>query len=378
MAKYQPAHKKAQPKLNLAKPAVTMAVTASLALSPVLQTAAFAESGTDANDDVKAEQKQASKEEIAAAKADVEKAQKAYDEAKANVEKTQKAYDEAKAAADEAQAGDQEVQVALEAAKKLPSVEDAQAALEAATKTDDEAAAKFHELNNKALKAEDAATAKKNEWDAKLAEANEAQVAVANRKANEAARDEVYQKWSDKNNDVRRDRDAYNESIDELQAANKALAAAKDACTAAKAHFDNDRNNMISATESGNYEREQFWYNQAFGPGGSSERYGQAQADVESAQAAFTTAQNKIPRHVQRFRRVPRSSKSSLLRRMPRSIRSRLPISMTISRPTPTSLARSTTRTSTRRRPRTPAPLPMRLRLLGPRRPTRRPRPRLT
>lgn len=76
MAKYQPAHKKAQSKLNLAKPAVTMAVTASLALSPVLQTAAFAESGTDANDDVKAEQKQASKEEIAAAKADVEKARR--------------------------------------------------------------------------------------------------------------------------------------------------------------------------------------------------------------------------------------------------------------------------------------------------------------
>lgn len=114
MAKYQPAHKKAQSKLNLAKPAVTMAVTASLALSPVLQTAAFAESGTDANDDVKAEQKQASKEEIAAAKADVEKAQKAYDEAKANVEKAQKAYDEAKAAEAEAKAGDQEAQKALE------------------------------------------------------------------------------------------------------------------------------------------------------------------------------------------------------------------------------------------------------------------------
>ena len=113
MAKYHPAHKKAQSKLNLAKPAVTMAVTASLALSPVLQTAAFAESGTDANDDVKAEQKQASKEEIAAAKADVEKAQKAYDEAKANVEKAQKAYDEAKAAESEAKAGDQEAKKAL-------------------------------------------------------------------------------------------------------------------------------------------------------------------------------------------------------------------------------------------------------------------------
>lgn len=439
MAKYQPAHKKAQPKLNLAKPAVTMAVTASLALSPVLQTAAFAESGTDANDDVKAEQKQASKEEIAAAKADVEKAQKAYDEAKANVEKTQKAYDEAKAAADEAQAGDQEAQkaleaaaaaemeaetklatakdaldeaekaykdaqdaadalgveynenqyvkkaeearaaadakkaewndaaqaqndaqvalenaknltsedeaqaaydaaakkatklyqewsdldnaaaeaeqaakdaektmkadlkaandaqVALEAAKKLPSVEDAQAALEAATKTDNEAAAKFNELNNKAIEAEDAATAKKNEWDAKLAEANKAQVAVANRKANEAARDEVYQKWSGKKNDVRRDQEAYNKSIDELQAANQALAAAKDACTDAKAVFDRDVNNMISATESGDSAGEQFWYNQAYGPdgsSGSSKRYQQAQADVESAQAAFTTAQN--------------------------------------------------------------------------------------
>ena len=185
-----------------------------------------------------------------------------------------------------------DAQVALEAAKKLPSVEDAQAALEAATKTDDEAAAKFNELNNKALKAEDAATAKKNEWDAKLAEANEAQVAVANRKANEAARDEVYQKWSDKKNDVRRDQEAYNKSIDELQAANEALAAAKDACTAAKAVFDSDVNNMFSATESGDSEGEQFWYNQAYGPDGSSERYQQAQADVESAQTAFTTAQN--------------------------------------------------------------------------------------
>ena len=123
MAKYQPAHKKAQSKLNLAKPAVTMAVTASLALSPVLQTAAFAESGTDANDDVKAEQKQASKEEIAAAKADVEKAQKAYDEAKANVEKAEKAYDEAKAAEAEAKAGDQEAKDAFkdaEAARRRP------------------------------------------------------------------------------------------------------------------------------------------------------------------------------------------------------------------------------------------------------------------
>ena len=436
MAKYQPAHKKAQPKLNLAKPAVTMAVTASLALSPVLQTAAFAESGTDANDDVKAEQKQASKEEIAAAKADVEKAQKAYDEAKANVEKAEKAYDEAKAAEAEAKASNQEAQnaledakeavytaqaqladaekalgeaqkayedavaeadklgteynenqyekkaedaraaadakkaewdeavkaqndaqvafenaknltseeeaqatydaatkkadklyqewsdldnaaakaeqtakdaeatmkadlkvandaqVALEAAKKLPSVEDAEAALKAATKADDEAAAKFNELDNKALAAEKAREAKKSDWDAKLAEANEAQVAVANRKANEAARDEVYQKWSDKDNEVRRDQEAYNKSIDELQAANEALAAAKDACTAAKVDFDSDVNNMFSATDSGNSDGEQYWYNQAYGQGGSFDRYQKAQADVKNAQTAFTTAQD--------------------------------------------------------------------------------------
>ena len=435
MAKYQPAHKKAQSKLNLAKPAVTMAVTASLALSPVLQTAAFAESGTDANDDVKAEQKQASKEEIAAAKADVEKAQKAYDEAKANVEKAEKAYDEAKAAEAEAKAGNQEAQnaledakeavytaqaqladaektlgeaqkayedavaeadklgteynenqyekkaedaraaanakkgewdeavkaqndaqvafenaknltseeeaqaaydaatkkadklyqdwsdldnaaakaeqtakdaeatmradlkaandaqVALEAAKKLPSVEDAQAALEAATKADDEAAANFNKLDNEALKAEKDAKAKKDAWDAKLAEVNEAQVAVANRKANEAARDDAYQKWSDKDNEVRRDQETYNKSIDDLQAANEALAAAKDACTAAKADFDSDVNNMFSATDSGNSEGEQYWYNQAYGQGGSQDRYNQAQADVNSAQTAFTKAQ---------------------------------------------------------------------------------------
>lgn len=346
MAKYQPAHKKAQPKLNLAKPAVTMAVTASLALSPVLQTAAFAESGTDANDDVKAEQKQASKEEIAAAKADVEKAQKAYDEAKADVEKAEKAYDEAKAAEAEAKAGNQEAQnaledakyavyaaqaqladaekalgeaqkayddakaeadklgteynenqyekkaedaraaakakkdewdkavkaqndaqvafenaknltseeeaqarydaatkkvdklyqdwmglvnaadsaetakqkaedkknkdleaanaaqVALEAAKKLPSVEDAQAAVEAAKDDDNKASANFQELDNKALYAEELRDAKKKEWDAKLAEANKAQVAVSNRKANEAKYDDLMKKYIELDNKV--------------------------------------------------------------------------------------------------------------------------------------------------------------------------------
>lgn len=346
MAKYQPAHKKAQPKLNLAKPAVTMAVTASLALSPVLQTAAFAESGTDANDDVKAEQKQASKEEIAAAKADVEKAQKAYDEAKADVEKAEKAYDEAKAAEAEAKAGNQEAQnaledakyavyaaqaqladaekalgeaqkayddakaeadklgteynenqyekkaedaraaakakkdewdkavkaqndaqvafenaknltseeeaqarydaatkkvdklyqdwmdlvnaadsaetakqkaedkknkdleaanaaqVALEAAKKLPSVEDAQAAVEAAKDDDNKASANFQELDNKALDAEELRDAKKKEWDAKLAEANKAQVAVSNRKANEAKYDDLMKKYNELDNKV--------------------------------------------------------------------------------------------------------------------------------------------------------------------------------
>lgn len=182
MAKYQPAHKKAQPKLNLAKPAVTMAVTASLALSPVLQTAAFAESGTDANDDVKAEQKQASKEEIAAAKADVEKAQKAqkaYDEAKANVEKAEKAYDEAKAAEAEAKAGNQEAQNALEDAKYAvyaaqAQLADAEKALGEAQKAYDDAKAEADKLgteyneNQYEKKAEDAraaAKAKKDEWD---------------------------------------------------------------------------------------------------------------------------------------------------------------------------------------------------------------------
>ena len=352
MAKYQPAHKKAQSKLNLAKPAVTMAVTASLALSPVLQTAAFAESGTDANDDVKAEQKQASKEEIAAAKADVEKAQKAYDEAKANVEKAETAYDEAKAAEAEAKAGNQEAQnaledakeavytaqgqladaekalgeaqkayedamaeadklgkdynenqyekkaedaraaakakkdewdkavkaqndaqvafenaknltseeeaqarydaatkkvdklyqdwmdlvnaadsaetakqkaedkknkdleaanaaqVALEAAKKLPSVEDAQAAVEAAKDDDNKASANFQELDNKALDAEELRDAKKKEWDAKLAEANKAQVAVSNRKANEAKYDDLMKKYNELDNKVLDDQKA--------------------------------------------------------------------------------------------------------------------------------------------------------------------------
>lgn len=227
MAKYQPAHKKAQSKLNLAKPAVTMAVTASLALSPVLQTAAFAESGTDANDDVKAEQKQASKEEIAAAKADVEKAQKAYDEAKANVEKAETAYDEAKAAEAEAKAGNQEAQNALEDAKYAVyaaqnQLADAEKALGEAQKAYEDAMAEADKLgkdyneNQYEKKAEDAraaAVAKKDEWDKAVTAQNDAQVAFENAKnltSEEEAQarydaatkkvDKLYQEWTDLDN----------------------------------------------------------------------------------------------------------------------------------------------------------------------------------
>lgn len=76
-----------------------------------------------------------------------------------------------------------DAQVALEAAKKaakkLPSVEDAEAALKAATEADDKAAAKFNELDNKALEAENTLDAKKAAWNKALAAANAAQVAFA-------------------------------------------------------------------------------------------------------------------------------------------------------------------------------------------------------
>lgn len=238
MAKYQPAHKKAQPKLNLAKPAVTMAVTASLALSPVLQTAAFAESGTDANDDVKAEQKQASKEEIAAAKADVEKAQKAYDEAKANVEKTQKAYDEAKAAADEAQAGDQEAQKALEdaaaaemeAETKLATakttLDEAEKAYEDAQDAADALGVEYNELDNKALNARKDADDAKAAWSKtidKKVEA-EANLKVAQKKDQTVA--DAQKAYNDAMDKANASGQAYN---DALNAADKAAQKKEDA-----------------------------------------------------------------------------------------------------------------------------------------------------
>lgn len=238
MAKYQPAHKKAQSKLNLAKPAVTMAVTASLALSPVLQTAAFAESGTDANDDVKAEQKQASKEEIAAAKADVEKAQKAYDEAKANVEKAQKAYDEAKAAESEAKAGDQEAQKALEdaaaaemeAETKLATaktaLDEAQKAYKDAQDAADALGVEYNELDNKALNARKDADDAKAAWSKttdKKVEA-EANLKVAQKKDQIVA--DAQKAYNDAMDKANASGQAYN---DALNAADKAAQKKEDA-----------------------------------------------------------------------------------------------------------------------------------------------------
>ena len=299
MAKYQPAHKKAQPKLNLAKPAVTMAVTASLALSPVLQTAAFAESGTDANDDVKAEQKQASKEEIAAAKADVEKAQKAYDEAKANVEKAEKAYDEAKAAEAEAKAGKQEAQNALEDAKYAvydaqKQLADAEKALGEAQKAYDEAMDEADKLGKdynenqyekKAKDARAAAVAKKDEWDKAVKAQNEAQVAFENAKnltSEEEAQarydaatkkvDKLYQDWMDFVNAAdsaetakqkaedkkKKDLEAANDAQVALEAAKKlpsvedaqaALEAARDDDNKASAKFQECDNKALDAEE---------------------------------------------------------------------------------------------------------------------------------
>lgn len=298
MAKYQPAHKKAQSKLNLAKPAVTMAVTASLALSPVLQTAAFAESGTDANDDVKAEQKQASKEEIAAAKADVEKAQKAYDEAKANVEKAEKAYDEAKATEAEAKAGNQEAQNALEDAKYAvyaaqAQLADAEKALSEAQKAYEDAMAEADKLgteyneNQYEKKAEDAraaADAKKDEWDKAVEAQNEAQVAFENAKnltSEEEAQarydaatkkvDKLYQDWTDLDNaaakaetakqkaeDKKKDLEAANDAQVALEAAKKlpsvedaqaAVEAARDADNKASANFQELDNKALGAEE---------------------------------------------------------------------------------------------------------------------------------
>lgn len=299
MAKYQPAHKKAQSKLNLAKPAVTMAVTASLALSPVLQTAAFAESGTDANDDVKAEQKQASKEEIAAAKADVEKAQKAYDEAKANVEKAEKAYDEAKATEAEAKAGNQEAQNALEDAKYAvyaaqAQLADAEKALGEAQKAYEDAMAEADKLgteyneNQYEKKAEDAraaADAKKDEWDKAVEAQNEAQVAFENAKnltSEEEAQarydaatkkvDKLYQDWTDLDNAAakaetakqkaedkkKKDLEAANDAQVALEAAKKlpsvedaqaAVEAARDADNKASANFQELDNKALGAEE---------------------------------------------------------------------------------------------------------------------------------
>ncbi len=247
MAKYQPAHKKAQSKLNLAKPAVTMAVTASLALSPVLQTAAFAESGTDANDDVKAEQKQASKEEIAAAKADVEKAQKAYDEARANVEKAEKAYDEAKAAEAEAKAGDQEAKDAFkdaeaaekEAKNKLDTAKDALADAKKAYKDAQDAAdalgVKYNELDNKALNARKDADDAKAAWSkttGKKAEA-EANLKVAQKKDQTVA--DAQKAYNDAMDKANASGQAYN---DALNAADQAAQDAKDARSDWKAAVD--------------------------------------------------------------------------------------------------------------------------------------------
>ena len=299
MAKYQPAHKKAQSKLNLAKPAVTMAVTASLALSPVLQTAAFAESGTDANDDVKAEQKQASKEEIAAAKADVEKAQKAYDEAKANVEKAEKAYDEAKATEAEAKAGNQEAQNALEDAKYAvyaaqAQLADAEKALGEAQKAYEDAMAEADKLgteyneNQYEKKAEDAraaAVAKKDEWDKAVKAQNDAQVAFENAKnltSEEEAQarydaatkkvDKLYQDWTDfdnasakaekakqeaeakKNKDLKAANDAQvafeaAKKLPSVEDAQAAVEAAKDADNKASANFQELDNKALDAEE---------------------------------------------------------------------------------------------------------------------------------
>lgn len=224
MAKYQPAHKKAQSKLNLAKPAVTMAVTASLALSPVLQTAAFAESGTDASDDVKAEQKQASKEEIAAAKADVEKAQKAYDEAKA--------------AADEAQAGDQEAKKALKdaedaekkAEKKADTAKDAldeaQDAYKDAQDAADALGVEYNELDNKALNARKDADDAKAAWSKttdKKVEA-EANLKVAQKKDQTVA--DAQKAYNDAMDKANASGQAYN---DALNAADKAAQKKEDA-----------------------------------------------------------------------------------------------------------------------------------------------------
>lgn len=308
MAKYQPAHKKAQPKLNLAKPAVTMAVTASLALSPVLQTAAFAESGTDANDDVKAEQKQASKEEIAAAKADVEKAQKAYDEAKANVEKAETAYDEAKAAEAEAKAGNQEAQNALEDAKYAVyaaqnQLADAEKALGEAQKAYEDAMAEADKLgkdyneNQYEKKAEDAraaAVAKKDEWDKAVTAQNDAQVAFENAKnltseeeaqaAYDAATEKVnklYQEWSDLDNAAakaeqtakeaeakkNKDLEAANDAQVALEAAKKlpsvedaeaAVEAAKDADNKAAAKYQELDNAALEAEKAATAKKKEW------------------------------------------------------------------------------------------------------------------------
>lgn len=308
MAKYQPAHKKAQSKLNLAKPAVTMAVTASLALSPVLQTAAFAESGTDANDDVKAEQKQASKEEIAAAKADVEKAQKAYDEAKANVEKAETAYDEAKAAEAEAKAGNQEAQNALEDVKEAVytaqgQLADAEKALGEAQKAYEDAMAEADKLgkdyneNQYEKKAEDAraaANAKKDEWDKAVKVQNDAQVAFENAKnltseeeaqaAYDAATkkaDKLYQEWSGLDNAAakaeqtakeaeakkNKDLEAANDAQVALEAAKKlpsvedaeaAVEAAKDADNKAAAKFQKLDNAALDDEEAATAKKDEW------------------------------------------------------------------------------------------------------------------------
>lgn len=254
-----------------------MAVTASLALSPVLQTAAFAESGTGANDDVKAEQKQASKEEIAAAKADVEKAEKAYDEAKAT---------EA-----EAKAGNQEAQNALEDAKYAvyaaqAQLADAEKALGEAQKAYDDAKAEADKLgteyneNQYEKKAEDAraaAKAKKDEWDKAVKTQNDAQVAFENAKnltSEEEAQarydaatkkvDKLYQDWTDLDNaaaktetakqkaeDKKKDLEAANDAQVALEAAKKlpSVEAARDADNKASANFQELDNKALGAEE---------------------------------------------------------------------------------------------------------------------------------
>lgn len=233
MAKYQPAHKKAQSKLNLAKPAVTMAVTASLALSPVLQTAAFAESGTDANDDVKAEQKQASKEEIAAAKADVEKAQKAYDEAKAAEAEAKAGDQEAKDAFKDAEAAEKEAKNKLDTAKD--ALADAKKAYKDAQDAADALGVKYNELDNKALNARKDADDAKAAWSkttGKKAEA-EANLKVAQKKDQTVA--DAQKAYNDAMDKANASGQAYN---DALNAADQAAQDAKDARSDWKAAVD--------------------------------------------------------------------------------------------------------------------------------------------